>query len=727
MARTRKDRRSERPEAGFELSEDDKILQQAKDRFKLCQLWEGQFQRLYWLDVKFALGDSDNGWQWPTELKNQRELNMRPSLTINKTQMQVLMIVNEGRKNKPSIKVRPVGETVSSKAAEVWEGLMRHIEYASKAQSIYDDACESQVQGGIGYWRVITDYVDENSFDQDIFIAPVQDHMGVMLDPAIKHKDGSDAKFGFIFENMNRKEFERQYPDIELPLANASSPFDENGDWITTEEVRIAEYYRLVEHRDQLIHLETSDGDASTFLRSEVPSVFKKALEEAEDAKSSKLKTRNVIRKELEWYKICGVKIIDRRRLKGKYIPLIRLPGRERRVEGRLERKGLVRTLKDAQRMYNYNVSGEAEVVGLQTKSPYLAPVAAIEGNEDAWFNSNRQNAAVLTWRHKDEDGGDIPPPQRIEPPTPSAAFIEGIRISAADMEMASGMYSPQQQNPALERTPKAIDQRNRISDTANYDFVDNLGLAIAHTGRVILDMAPHYYDTQRIIKIMAKDGSLADIYIDPDAQDPYKELVEDENITKIILNPKIGRYLVQADIGPAYATQLQEAWNAIVQIISGSPELINVFGDLMFKAADFPMADLIAERIRRQINNTAPWLLDDTKEGPLVAQLQGQIADLSQKLAGALQDLAEKKLALKSKSEMRDIDVYDAHTRRITGETNAVVDLINTPLGSAILLAIQKTLAEAGRDDLSGVIQANQSNVEGQANGSPVAGGEAA
>src|ERR1017187_973896 len=198
------------------MTEDEKIVQEAKDRFKRCQDWESDFRRLYIADVKFCLGDSVNGWQWPDDLRKDREKNKRPALTINKTASYVKLITNNARQNKPSISIKPMGQEASYDAAQILEGIVRHIEYISSAQNIYDEATESQVEGGIGYWRVIQKYTDDDSFDQELLISPVRDALSVLLDRNIKQKDGSDARHGFVFDDLPRKEFERQYPNVDI-------------------------------------------------------------------------------------------------------------------------------------------------------------------------------------------------------------------------------------------------------------------------------------------------------------------------------------------------------------------------------------------------------------------------------------------------------------------------------------------------------------------------------
>lgn len=708
------------------VDEDDKfkseqklVLDEAKERWKRAAEWESEWRQLALEDIKFANGDSDNGWQWPESVKNDRDVNNRPCLTVNKTKTIVLQLANEAKQNPPEPRIKPVGDKVSFDAAQVWEGLIRHIMYISNAGQIFGSAKENQLECGIGYWRVVHDFVDDRAFDQELKLAPL-DPFEVYLDCDIKNPDGSDAMWAFIFTEYNRKEFERLFPDIPLPRIGSGPGFDDRDDWIRKDSVRVAEYYRIKIVEDELIYLEDEQGKTWTGLRSELPpgSIWTKTLKGYEDGKIvGDFKKRPVKNRQLEWFKIAGDDIIDSttwsadRKLKGKYVPVVREPGRERRVEGRLYRAGIVRSMKDPQRMYNYNTSAEVEIVATQTKTPYIVAMASIEGNEAAWNNANTTNAAYLTFRHKDDDGDDIPPPQRTETPTPSQGYLEGIRIAAAEMEMVSGVKTAQEQNPALERTPKAIDQRMRAGEVTNYDFTDNEMLAIRHTAVVLIDLAPHIYDTARIVKMRAKDGTISEVHIDPESDIAYqkdKPTGEDKAI-KVLFNPTIGKFAVEADVGPAYATQRQEAWAAFVEITTRSPELMNIMGDLGFLAADWPMAQQIAERIRRNIEHNQPWLLEDGQIGPLVAKLQQDNADLTKQLGELMEKLVENRIRLRGKDELRDIEVADSQNKRLTAETGAVESLVKIGEGHGLKKLVQQTLAEMLGFDPNQIEKANK------------------
>lgn len=732
----------------FGEDEDQRIISEAKDRFQRAMDWEGDSRKLFNDDTKFANGDSDNGWQWPDNIKRDRDINNRPCLTVNKTKMAVLQLANEARRNPPSARVKPVGEQVSYDAAQVWEGLIRHIEYVSDAQSVYTKAKEDQLEGGIGYWQVQPDYIDDQSFDQELRVIPL-DPMKTLLDCDIKRTDGSDALWGFIFDDYNRKEFEELFPDIDLPPQNAAPSITQEDDWIRKDSVRVAQYYRIKLSQEELLYIEDDKGVSWTGLKKDVPKELLELLPLYERGDMpGDYKSRKVMNRELQWFKIGGNEIIDRRDgssidkpgLKGRYIPIIRLPGRERVIEGKLYRAGLVRAMKDAQRMYNYNTSGEIEVVALQTKTPWVIAAEAVEGNEAAWANANRVNAAYLTWRAIADDGETtLPEPKRADPPVPAQGFLEGLRIAAAEMEMASGIYSGQVQanQQTIERTPTAIDQRTRTGEMANYDFTYNEMQAVRFTAIVLIDLLPHYYDTERVVKIKAMDQTIQEINIRPDQPTAYQEESDPAaQQMKVYFNPSIGRYAVEADVGPTYQTQRQEAWEAGKEVISGAPELMNVIGDLVFLAADWPMAEDIAERIKRNIAANSPWLLDENQSqaGPAFKQLQEQLSDTQTQLT-SMQDqntelmskLAEAKIKEKTREEKRDIEAMDADTRRLTAEAGAVESLAAIGEGGGLKVLIRETIADMLGFTPDQIEQANaQALMEGGVGGGDEGGGGA-
>lgn len=639
------------------LTGDDRILAEAQRRFNQCETWESKARKHFLEDIKFANADADNGYQWPNDIRRNRDIDERPCLTINKTRQHNLQIINDAKQNKPRAAVRPVGNGATYDAAQVYEGIFRHIEYISNASVAYDTATSFQVQGGIGYWRVVTDYLGNDNFDQEIFLRRIKDPLTVYLDPDINELDGSDARFGFIFDDMPLDEFHAAYP--EYKDIGGQTTLGSSEGWINSEHIRVAEYYRRTENVDQLISFkDPRTGEQALLRRGDIPDEIIDSVIDAPGSKVRAIKTWKV-----EWFLIIGDKIAEHRDWAGMYVPIVRVIGEETIINGELDRKGHTRALRDPQRIYNYWASSAVEHVALQSKTPYIAAAEAIENLETYWETANNVNHSVLPYNAFNDDGMPIQRPERQEPPSMAAAYIQGMQIAQNEMQMVSGQYEASFGMKSNEQSGVAIQERQRKGENANYHFIDNLAVAIRFTGKILIDLIPKIYDTPRILRIIGEDGEESHIQLDPNAPQAYQEhqsKVEGE--VAAIFNPKVGRYDVEADIGPAYATRRQEAFNAISQIMAQAPETMNLIGDLLFRAADFPMAGEIAERMERMVPPQAKG------EGvpPAVAELQNQLKHMQGMLADMTQQLGEERLRLKAKDAQKDVDVYDAITKRM-------------------------------------------------------------
>lgn len=640
------------------LTGDDKIIAEAKRRFKQCEDWESRARKLFLEDIKFANADSDNGYQWPNDIRRTRDVDQRPCLTINKTRQHNLQIINDAKQNKPRCAVRPVGNGATYDAAQVFEGIFKHIEYISNATVAYDTATSFQVQGGIGYWRIVTDYLGNDNFDQEIFIRRIKDPLTVYIDPDINELDGSDARFGFIFDDMPLDEFRSAYPEYRDKGGQAA--LGNSDGWIDKQHIRVAEYYRRAENKDQLISFtDPRTGKQQLLKRGNIPQEIIDAVVDNPSTRVRELKTWKV-----EWYLIIGDEIAERRDWAGEYIPIVRIIGEETIINGELDRKGHTRAMRDPQRMYNYWSSSAVEHVALQSKTPYIAAVSAIENLESYWESANTINHAVLPYNALDDDGNPIPPPQRADPPVMATACIQGLQLAQNEMHMVSGQQEESFGKESNVVAGIAIQERQRKGDNSTYHFIDNLAIGIRFTGKILLDLIPKIYDTPRVLRIIGEDGEETHVQLDPQAAQAHaaQEKTEVQEHVSAIFNPNVGRYDVEADIGPAYATQRQQAFNAISQILAQAPDLNGIIGDLLFKAADFPMAEKIAERLERMV----PLQAKGEGPPPAVTELQNQLKHMQGMLAQMAQELGEERLRLKAKDQQKDIDVYEAITKRM-------------------------------------------------------------
>lgn len=684
-----------------DAEKDQELITEAKARFQRAKDFEDDFRKLFVDDIKFCNADSDNGYQWPDAIRRQRQDDAKPLLTINKTRQHALMVINESKENKPSVRVNAVGGDASYESAQVYEGVIRHIEYQSNAADAYDTALEFQVEGGIGYWRVVTDYAGDDSFDQEIFIRRIRNPMSVFLDPEIKEVDGSDAKFGFIFDDMRREDFDRAYPRYKDQIGNGS--FGDYDEWCTKDTVRVAEYYYVSYEKDTLIALPMPDGQGGmrietvklSELRESMPELARVAMED------KTIQRRTIQNPTVEWCLIAGDTIVERSRWAGTTIPIVRVVGEEKIIDGKLDRKGHVRNLKDPQRMYNYWSSSAVEHVALQTKVPYLADTRAIEGFESIWETANTQNHSYLPYNSTDDQHNPIQPPSREQPPMMAPAYISGMQVAAEEMKMVSGQNDALMGAPTQEIAGVAIQRRQKQADRSTMHFRDNLAKAIRYTGKILVDIIPKIYDTPRTIRILAEDGSDDSVQINPQQQAPMVEQPKQDGTEGVdrAFNPAMGKYEVIADSGPSYGTKREEAFDAMTALAAQNPAFLGIAGDLYMRAADFPMADDLAERFKRSI----PANILGEAPPPELQAAQEQIQQLQAQLQAAMQAAADNDQKAADKSMKNEIDAFRATTDRL----QTLLEKLD-PMQAALMAqqAVNAALADPTPQNDQGVIQ---------------------
>ena len=619
-------------------------------------------------DLRFYAGSPDNQWQWPADVLqtrgsvNGQTINARPCLTINKLPQHVHQVTNEQRQNRPGIKVIPANDSASEDMAEVYNGVIRHIEYISDADVAFDTACENQVTFGEGYIRILTEYCDEDSFDQDIKIGRIRNSFSVYMDPLIQDPTGADARWCFITEDLLKEDYERMYPDAAPITTLMSLGVGDQSvqQWINEDTVRIAEYFYYEIKRETL---NLYPGNITAFQGTpedkQLRAMFGKPL-----------RSREADRKRVKWLKINGYEVLEEREWAGKHIPVVRVVGNEFEVDGRLYVSGLVRNAKDAQRMYNYWASQEAEMLALAPKAPFIGYGGQFEGYETQWKTANTNNWPYLEVNPDvtDGQGNMLPLPQRAQPPMASSGLLQAKAGASEDIKSSTGQYNASLGMTSNERSGKAILARQRESDIGTYHYVDNLARAIRHVGRQLVDLIPKIYDTERVARIIGEDGESSTVKFNPMQPEAVRKITDQTGaVIDKIYNPAVGKYDVVVATGPGYATKRQEALEAMAQLLQGNPQLWQVAGDLFVKNMDWPGAQEMAKRFSKTID---PKILSDDEDPALAAanqQMEAMNAELQQ-LHSMLQNVQQSFEArdLEIKEQANQIKAYQAETQRI-------------------------------------------------------------
>ena len=622
-------------------------------------------------DLRFMAGSPDNQWQWPADVLATRgsvqgqTINARPCLTINKLPQHVRQVTNEQRQNRPSGKVIPADDNGDIEVAEIFDGIVRHIEYISDADVAYDTACDNQVTYGEGYIRILTEYCNEDSFDQELKIGRVRNSFSVYMDPTMQDPTGADAQWCFITEDVTKADYARMFPDA-APISSmlAQGVGDQSlSQWLSEDTVRIAEYF-YTDHEDATLHL--YPGNITAFANTPQDKQLKLMYG------GKPLKSRVVDRKKIMWIKTNGYEVIQEREWAGRWIPVVRVVGNEFEVDGQLHVSGLVRNAKDAQRMYNYWVSQEAEMLALAPKAPFIGYGGQFEGYEQQWKTANTTNWPYLEVNPDVTDGagGSMPLPQRAQPPMASSGLLQAKAGASDDIKSTTGQYDSSLGATSNERSGKAILAREKQGDTGTYHYVDNLARAIRHVTRQLVDIIPKIYDTERVARIVGIDGEVGMVKVNPSQQEPVKKIIDQNgNLVEKIYNPSVGQYDVMVTTGPGYMTKRQEALDAMGNILQTNPQLWQVAGDLFVKNMDWPGAQEMAARFKKIID---PRVLADDDKSPELQQAEKMTQALNAELeqvTGMLKNIGQSMEAqeLKVKEFEAEIKAFDAETKRIS------------------------------------------------------------
>jgi len=595
-------------------SQSDGRIEEAKDFLRLCNDSDSNNRAEALDDVKFAAGD-----QWPVDVQNSRILEARPCLTINKVDAYIRQICNQQRQQRPRIKVHGMNNESDAKIAEILTGICRHIENQSDADDAYDHAFEYAVKMGWGYWRITTDYVREDSFDQEIYIKPVENPFTVYFDPNSVLPDGSDAERCLITTVISKDVFKTMYPDAEVDQGFSSrGTGDTESEWVTKEDIRIAEYFYTERTKEMLLML----SDGTTGYSDELPS--KEVLEAAGITVVDK---RDTWRKKIKWCKLTAMQILEEGEWAGKYIPIVPTYGQEVRVDDKHKKFGLVRMAKDPQRMYNYWSTALTETVALAPKAKWLLAEGQDEGHENEWAMANIKAMPVLRYKQTDIEGRPAPAPTRLQPEPPPAGVMTALQGMNQDLMAVVGIFDPSQLPQGMQ-SGKAIQGQQSQVDMTNFHYYDNLTRSIRHTGRIILDLIPKIYDRERVMRIIGDDGK-------PEIVTLNQPGTDENGVSRILNDVTVGQYDVVMDTGPGYNSKRAEAVDSMMSLLGADPSLMQQAGDLIFRNMDFPGADIIADRLAA-VNPLSQ--IDEKSEVPpqaqmMIAQGKQQIQQLQQQI----------------------------------------------------------------------------------------------
>ena len=634
-------------------SEDqNEIVKEALERFETASDgWSDIYEQSV-ADVSFI--DDDEG-QWEDSVRESR--HNRPCLTFDKLSASVDRVVGGQMAQMPSVKVR-AAEEGDEDIAEVYQGLIRQID--QRGIQAFKTAFKFAVKSGWGCLLVDHDYIDDVSLDQDIILREIKNPFSVLLDPIIQAQHVQEARFGFMFEDMERQEFSRLYPDAESYPGESDFTTTGNMDsWVSEDFVRVADYFRITLEEKTLVQL--SDGRVLD-------------LEEVQPVRDELNlqgitlgKTRKVQKRKLERFKISGMEILEEVECVGRFIPLVPMFGKTSNINGKYITRGIVRKAKDAQRLYNYSRSVAVEVTALTPKQPYFVTPAMIKGHESKWKNMMVSNDPVLQFNF---DQGQKP--YRESPAQGSPGLLQDAQFAAEDIKATTGIFDANIGQQGQETSGVAIGRRQFQGEMSNFEYQDQLIDSMELAGRIMIDMIPAVYDTERTIRIIGEDEREETVQVN-------KTLMDAQTGTFVkTMDLNVGNYDIKIASGPSFTTRKQETAEQLSSMIAQNPAMSQLVGDILFQNLDLVGGDEAIKRFRSA--GVKAGIIEPNQEEAVALQSQIQASKQLEQQAAQLE------LALKQ------AEVATERAEAIERESKASMNTVKTAVE-------QMKLAEAQED----------------------------
>lgn len=629
--------------SGMPLREEQKVLARMRKRFKKCDSMESANRKAFVSDLKFKGGE-----QWSPDTVQKKMADGEPLLTINKLPVFVNQIVNDCRQNRPSINISPVGSKTDIESAKVYKGMVRYILNDSKADIAFDTGMDTSVSCGIGYWRITSDYESPDSFDQCLYIKRIANVLSVRLDPERTEPDGSDAKYGFIEFIMSEEEFKEEYPGASL--SNQSDWISGDGYAKTPNQsdkaIRGVEYYEIECEYKRLVALNNGHIGFYDDLSQEVK-------ERIKNGSITIIKERQAEQYKQTYYKATSNQILEKKEWPGRYIPIVQVTGSELNINGVTTFSGVIRFAKDPMKMYNYWATKETASIAGAPRPPYIMEEGQIEGHEEEWRNANVVSTPVLLYKGVDLAGRPAPPPQRQPFPEIPAGAVNAKQAAAQDIMGTTGVRFDSTLNErTYDESGKAIRELRRSTDITNFHYTDNLCRSLRHTGEILIDLIPHFYDTERVLTILRDDDTLDTIHLDPYHNNAYSEERNEEGRIKKLFNPKIGKYGVTVTIGPSFATKRIESASEMMEFARAMPNVAAAIPDLIVKEQDWNGAEEMAVRLAK----TLPPNLLTPEQKDVPPQVQALLTSQQQQLEQAMQQIQQLQSQLNDNQANRNV-----------------------------------------------------------------------
>jgi len=544
----------------------------------------------------------------------------RPVLEFNILEAYISRLLGEFAQQEPSICVTPAeGVPIPYEVLNLVEGHIRHILHQADKDSFSYEIYKDLLSGGYSVAKVWTDYSSPMSFNQQIYLSRVFDPTLCGFDPAARASHKGDGQYCFEVFPMDVKDFERDYPDVELKGINYERDFQgfnwSYKDAMGKKLILVVDYFEKKKRRTRIVRL--ADGRVMTVKDYERMQAYWEEMNFIEQLPIVMGKPRWTELETVCRYRLIENQVLEHEETDYTYLPYVFIDGNSINLT-----QGTSNTTYQMTRPYVYHAKGIQDLKNFagislanylenQIQSKFIVMKEAIPQEDDyieALTDIQKANTIVVNAFYENDPNKAIPQPIREvvnqgAPPEIMGAF----QVTDPTTQTILGSYASNLGRDDTRLSGKAVIETASQGNSAAMPYIVGYLQGLTQIGNIIVDLMPKYLVGKRTIPL-----------IDSNGEQSYQEINMEG---KPVLDYKDRAVKVNIDAGVNFQIQKNKALEQIVALMQASPQ----FGQFMnspqgLKILVSNLTIYGADRLQESID---PYLQEQAQQQQQAMQMQ--------------------------------------------------------------------------------------------------------
>lgn len=653
-------------------------------------------------DMRYVSGDP-----WDPEDRAEREAAGRPCLSPDEISQYLNQTINNIRQNPRAVQCNPVGDGANDDLAKRRQSLIQGIEYRSDAQTVDITAFENAINRSYGFSRITARYLP-GSMNQELCLKPIQNPDMVIYNPSFRNPDGSDMEDLFFSDYLTKAAFKKKYRKAKTQSFSTESMSEAPG-WIRDNYLIVAEYWKVHQILKKLLLIESPTGPQEIY-EDELKEMLSGRDRSGKFAtirdQVKVIRERNEEIPKVVQYITNGVEILEQNDWPGSRIPFPACFGKQLFLNSGSGAKrmllSMVRLARDPQMMMAYYASQEAEEAGMAPKAPFIGAKGQFDSNSEVWETITKVPRSYIEYDPvPNGEGSMLPPPAR-------PAFVpnfEGYELAKestrrsvqASMGVAALPTAAQRQS---EKSGIALTKIQTMEAIGSFHFTDNYDKYLKNRGFQLNELIPFYYDTEREVPIRKKDGKHGILKTIGHESHPLSDhgAYEVQGLPDDHLHTGLGKYDVTIATQPSFESERAEADDFVDTLLERLPTLPvppQIGQIILAKAIRMKTLGATGEEIADLLDPPQGNKMPPEAQAA-IAQLQGQVQQLTEENQALHMDRAGRVLEQQTK---KDIEVMKAQSAETQKKIDQITQVIKAQLAAKSRSTDQQAQLDADKE----------------------------